>query len=125
MSRIGAIESSYQRTPHMPCIAARNSVWATPFSLAATQGISIDFSSSPYSDASLRVVRPPLPKQGSVLAHRIPIRVSLDQRLHAPTQGLSQLATPFITPQAEPFTKRRLRTSNPGTYAAMHGDNRE
>ena len=38
-----------------------DSVWAVPLSLAATNGISIDFSSSSYSDASLRTVRPPKP----------------------------------------------------------------
>ena len=36
-----------------------------------------------------------------------PIEESLDLRLHAPTQGLSQLATPFLSAQAGPFTKRR------------------
>ena len=44
-----------------------DSVWALPFSLAATNGISIDFSSSSYSDASLRTVRPPRRKQGSII----------------------------------------------------------
>jgi len=34
-----------------------DSVWAVPLSLAATDGISIDFSSSSYSDASLRTRR--------------------------------------------------------------------
>jgi hypothetical protein len=43
-----------------------DSVWAIPFSLAATDGISIDFFSSSYSDASIRTVRPPKLKQGSV-----------------------------------------------------------
>ncbi len=83
-------------------------VWALPFSLAATNGISIDFSSSSYSDASLRTVRPPRRKQGSI--KRDPIRISWDQRSHAPTPGLSQLATSFITYQAESSTNRRLCT---------------
>ena len=46
-------------TPHLYHVAVADSVWALPFSLAATSGISIDFSSSSYSDASLRTVRPP------------------------------------------------------------------
>ena len=83
-------------------------VWALPFSLAATNGISIDFSSSSYSDASLRTVRPPRRKQGSI--KRDLIRISWDQRSHAPTPGLSQLATSFITYQAESSTNRRLCT---------------
>ena len=38
-----------------------------------------------------------------------PIRGSPDQRLPAPTRGLSQLATPFFAPQAEPSPSRRQR----------------
>ena len=48
-------------TPHPYHVAVAGSVWALPFSLAATSGISIDFSSTSYSDASLRTVR--LPKR--------------------------------------------------------------
>ena len=48
-------------TPHLCHVAMADSVWAVPLSLAATNGISIDFSSSSYSDASLRTVRPPKP----------------------------------------------------------------
>jgi hypothetical protein len=86
-----------------------DSVWALPFSLAATHGISIDFFSSSYSDASLRTVRPPKLKQGSV--KRDLIRTSWDHRSHAPTPGLSQLATSFFTYQAESSSNRRLCTS--------------
>ena len=46
-------------TPHLYHVAMADSVWALPFSLAATSGISIDFSSTSYSDASLRTVRSP------------------------------------------------------------------
>ena len=45
--------------PHLYHVAVADSVWAIPFSLAATSGISVDFFSSSYSDASLRTVRPP------------------------------------------------------------------
>ena len=96
-------------TPHLYHVTMTDLVWANPFSLAATNGISIDFFSSSYSDASLRTVRPPRRKQGSV--KRDLIRRSWDLRSHAPTPGLSQLATSFITYQAESSTNRRLCTS--------------
>ena len=54
----------------------------------------------------------PSEKQGSV--KRDLIRRSRDQRSHALPPGLSQLATSFITYQAESFPNRRLRTI-PGT----------
>ena len=103
-------ENSIQRhsTPHPYHVTMAGSVWALPFSLAATNGISIDFSSSSYSDASLRTVRPPKRKQGSV--KRDLIRKSQDRRSHAPTLGLSQLATSLITYQAESSSNRRLCT---------------
>ena len=50
----------------------------------------------------------PSEKQGS--SRRDLIRKSRDQRSHAPTPGLSQLATSFITFQAESFPNRRLCT---------------
>ena len=50
----------------------------------------------------------PSVKQGSV--KRDLIRKSWDQRSHAPTPSLSQLATSFITYQAESFPNRRLCT---------------
>ena len=37
---------------------ARNSVWALPISLAATFGIDVSFSSSPYLDVSVQEVPP-------------------------------------------------------------------
>ena len=39
---------------------------------------------------------------------RIPIRGSRVQRVHAPTPGLSQLATPFFGSRAEPSTRRHI-----------------
>jgi hypothetical protein len=50
----------------------------------------------------------PSEKQGSV--KRDLIRKSWDHRSRAPTPGLSQLATSFITYQAESFPNRRLCT---------------
>ena len=103
------LHSMRYTTPHLYYVTIIDSVWALPISLAATNGISIDFFSSSYSDASLRTVRPPKRKQGSI--KRDLIRRSWDQRSHAPTPGLSQLATSFITYQAESSTNRRLCTS--------------
>lgn len=114
--------NSIQRhsTPHPYHVAVAGSVWALPFSLAATSGISIDFSSSSYSDASLRTVRPPKRKQGSV--KRDLIRKSRDRRSLAPTPGLSQLATSFITYQAESSSNRRLCTCTPANIYCSPGN---
>jgi len=78
-------------TPRSGC----SSVWALPLSLAATWGISVDFSSSGYLDVSV-------PRVGSLAGDRTlllpgcPIRTSVDLRMRAPPHGLSQLATSFI-----------------------------
>ncbi len=47
-------------TLHLPQVSLRDSVWTFPVSLAATQGILVSFSSSPYYDASVQGVPPPL-----------------------------------------------------------------
>ena len=100
-----------RRTLHLPALTGRDSVWANPLSLAANNGISIDFSSSWYSDVSFPRVCAPLAR-----STRTPcgnsggfdsIRESPDQRLHASTRSLSQLATPFFATQAKPFTIQR------------------
>src|SRR5579884_1623368 len=57
--RLGEQHPVRHNSPHLYHVTMTDSVWAIPFSLAATSGISIDFSSSSYSDASLRTVRPP------------------------------------------------------------------
>ena len=56
-----------------------------------------------------------------------PIRASSDLRPHAPTRGLSQLATPFIGTQAKSFTRQRSISAKPGpiwleseVYARLH-----
>ena len=52
-----------------------------------------------------------------------PIRAPADPRLHAPTRGFSQLATPFVAARVEPSTARR---TSPGgipaaiTYPPLH-----
>src|SRR6266704_3257271 len=45
-----------------------------------------------------------------------PIRVSPDRRLRASTRSLSQLATPFVSAQAEPSVRRRIMPSPLGTH---------
>lgn len=46
-------------TPHPPSLARRCSVWALPLSVAPTNGISFDFFSCGYSDASFPRVPAP------------------------------------------------------------------
>jgi hypothetical protein len=97
-------------TPHSPRVSPGGSVWAPPRSVAPTRGISFDFFSSPYLDASVRGVPDPgsgrdrgRPKP----AAGCPIRRSPDLPLPAGTRGLSQLATSFLGAQAEASTGRR------------------
>jgi len=70
-------------------------VWALPLSLAATPGISLDFSSSGYLDVSVPQVGS-LAGDGTLLPPGFPIRTSRDQSLLAAPPGFSQLATSFI-----------------------------
>jgi hypothetical protein len=56
----------------------------------------------------------PSEKQGN--SRRDLIRKSWDQRSHAPTPGLSQLATSFVTYQAESFPNQRLCTITGPTH---------
>ncbi len=49
-------------TPHLSQVSLRDSVWTFPFWLAATRGILVSFSSTPYCDASVRGVPSPLPE---------------------------------------------------------------
>ena len=87
-----------------------DSVWATPFSLAATKRISIDFFSSSYSDASFRrvhvpqgehpkVLRPPDGKShsgilGSTAACAYPRLTAANHSLHRlPSLAIHQVAS--------------------------------
>ena len=73
--------------------------WPIPFSLATTNGISIDFFSSGYLDVSvLQVVSLNLCIQFKV-PHKVvgfPIRKFSDQNLHTAPRNLSQYITSFI-----------------------------
>ena len=104
-------EWSGPTTPH-PCIVSHTgSVWTLPLSLAASKGISIDFSSSPYLDASVWGVPTPIRGAAGKPAAGSPIRISPDRRLRAPTRSLSQLATSFISAQAKPSVRWRIMLS--------------
>ena len=77
------------------------SVWPLPVSLAATSGISFDFSSSAYLDVSVQRVSPPMTilftiGWQSIALTGFPIRKSADQCLCAAPRSLSQLVTSFI-----------------------------
>ena len=76
-------------------------VWAPPRSLAATGGISFDFSSCGYSDGSLPRVWLPAAYVFGRGTHALrragyPIRTSADLSYAAAPRGLSQLAASFI-----------------------------
>ena len=77
------------------------SVWPLPIPLAATLGISFDFSSSAYLDVSVQRVFPVIPILFSITYQSIalmgsPIRKSTYLRIFAPPRGLSQLVTSFF-----------------------------
>ena len=76
-------------------------VWAPPLSLAATQGISFDFSSCRYLDGSLPCVFPRIAYLFSVRCQPsrlagYPIRTPADRRSLAPPRGFSQLSASFV-----------------------------
>ena len=76
-------------------------VWAGPVSLAATPGISVDFSSSGYLDVSVPRVASSRPIGSGAGSQAwpwlgFPIREPPDRRPFAPPRGLSQLAAPFV-----------------------------
>ena len=74
----------HYNSPHLYNVTIIDSVWAVPFSLAATNGISIDFSSSSYSDASLRTVRPPQHKAREYNRETSFGNPEIDGRMHLP-----------------------------------------
>ena len=108
------MEAARPTTPHPPRVSPQGSVWTLPVSLAATQGIPIGFSSSPYYDASVQ--RVPAPSMEhledlTVFAIGSPIQASSVLRLRAPTRGLSQLVAPFFSVQAKLSSRRRGMSS--------------
>ena len=66
---IGPRVAHAEGEPHISlAISAKDSVWALPVSLAATSGISVDFSSCWYSDVSFPSVRDPCGSPGRLAA---------------------------------------------------------
>lgn len=57
-----------RRTPHLSALSGKDSVWTDPLSLAVNNGISIDFSSSWYSDVSFPRVCVPCGTRGCLAA---------------------------------------------------------
>ena len=95
-------------TLHLPQVSLWDSVWTFPVSLAATRGIPFWFLFLPLlrcfrSGGARSVKEHPTPKSRM----RSLIRVSPVLWLHAPTRGVSPLAAPFFSSQAEPFSRRR------------------
>jgi hypothetical protein len=89
------------REPYNPKKAEASLVWALPRSLAATEGISFDFSSFGYLDGSVpRVLLPAAmySLQDDWYSNQpdYSIRISPDRRMFAPPRGFSQLTTSFI-----------------------------
>ena len=87
--------------PATPGALARPRVWPRPRSLAATGGISFDFSSSGYLDVSVPRVASARPMDsaggaGGLAPAGSPIRRSAGRRACAPRRSLSQLAASFV-----------------------------
>ena len=82
-------------------IVLLHSVWPLSLSLAATQKISFDFSSSAYLDVSVQRVSPCMTILFTIQCQSIaltgsPIRKSADQQIFALPRSLSQLVTSFF-----------------------------
>ena len=91
-------------------------VWPDPRSLAATRGISVDFSSSGYLDVSVPRVasRRAMSSPGGGAPCRapgFPIRRPAGRRACAPRRGLSQLAASFFGFQCQGIHRAPLTSS--------------
>ena len=75
-------------------------VWASPLSIATTQGITIVLFSSAYLDVSVQRVC--LSYNGITHSHVLgcPIRTSADQGIFAPPRSFSQLITSFFASES-------------------------
>jgi hypothetical protein len=100
-----------RRTLHLPTLTTgRDSVWANPLSLAANNGISIDFSSSWYSDVSFPRVCVPCGTRGCLAAVPLDynpfghLRIEGCLRLPGAYRSLPRPSSPY---QAKPFTIQR------------------
>ena len=93
--RSAMLRFTYVMRPHNPRLGLPTRVWAFPFSLAATLGISFDFFSSRYLDVSVPWVGS-LERVTGLLPPGFPIRTPPDLCLLATPRGFSQLATSFF-----------------------------
>ena len=86
-------------------------VWASPLSIATTQGITIVLFSSAYLDVSVQRVC--LPYNGITHSHVLgcPIRTSADQGIFAPPRSFSQLITSFFASESLGILRTPLLTS--------------
>ena len=91
-------------TPHLFMISHKDSVCPIPFSFATTSGISFDFFSSPYWDASVQEV--PFPFRNGTECQEVPFSNLRIQEIHASPRNLSQLVTTFFGSRAEPSPSR-------------------
>ena len=91
-------------TPHLFMISHEDSVCPIPFSFATTSGISFDFFSSPYWDASVQEV--PFPFRNGTECQEVPFSNLRIQEIHASPRNLSQLVTTFFGSRAEPSPSR-------------------
>lgn len=102
---------SLGRTPHLPALSGKDSVWAVPLWVAPTHGISVDFSSSWYSDVSFPRVCVPCGTRGCLAAVPMDwtpfgyLRIEECLRLPGAYRSLPRPSSPS---QAKPFTIRRL-----------------
>ena len=96
--------------------------WPNPFSLATTNGISIDFFSSGYLDVSVhRVCLLHLCIQCRIpLRVGFPIRISTDQSLFAAPRGFSQRTTSFIASRRQGIHQMPLRRLTRMTILTTH-----
>jgi hypothetical protein len=103
-SRTKRLSTRTGLSPTMACLSRQFRFltyghWPGPRSLATTNGVSVDVLSSGYLDVSVhRVCFTELCIHSAMTrdAPGFPIRKSTDQRLLAPSRGLSQRATSFI-----------------------------
>ena len=115
--------------PTTPAALARAPVWPPPRSLAATGGISVDFSSSGYLDVSVPRVAPRRPmcstggRRGSSPRRVRPFGDPRVRRACAPNRGLSQLVTSFVGSLCQGIRRVPLPSclpaGRPGAYPSV------
>ena len=115
--------------PHDPGGALAPPVWPAPRSLAATRGISFDFSSSGYLDVSVPRVAPRRPmcsaggRRGSSPRRVRPFGDPRVRRACAPNRGLSQLVTSFVGSLCQGIRRVPLPSclpaGRPGAYPSV------